>query len=544
MKSTKFDFCKISLSEFLVLFFQAIVLLILFFALGKGVDLTDEGLYFALSQPMQDNYFAQLNQNILFSLFYELTGISFGLKGLRLLKFLLLITSFFAIYPILKYYRVGRFWCFICFFGLFGHYAYFGQSLSYNTLTFFFYCIFLKYLFTHLFQSKNDFPAFWSGFFSSLAFVSKSTTGLLLLALGVVFFLILSWNLNRRFNFIKPTLIFISGFIIVQFFLSLLFVDYNFFEVIKNGLELGSYNSTHNKLSIIKYPLSAFKWILILMFSGFLLRLTLDSDKLNKKITYFLSTLILLLWFYLSHDRLDLYRFYEFSFLLFSYFLIGYSLKNMINFDFESIILLSILLISPLIVSFGTISYHFKGGVLYSFFLFVLLSILNRYEYDKSHFVKFGIIVIVLLLTSKIFLNTIYLPFKQPSLLSQLKPYTYLNERKILLPQNYYDYLTKLNHVFDKYTSKEDKILGLYEMPGDILLAGRYHAINPCFWEQYQLEFNLEKAESEGLLDKVKFVLSQEKIFPQLFRAETIVLLDSLHHPNFGSIYFSKVDRY
>jgi hypothetical protein len=261
------------------------------------------------------------------------------------------------------------------------------------------------------------------------------------------------------------------------------------------------------------------------------------------KVAFGILALSFFSWFFFSHDRLDLYRIYEFSFLTFTYLLIGFSLPKLKGLTILEFLLLFLILVSPLIVSFGTNSYYFKGGVLYVFFPFLLLSILNKESSSATPYLMVSSLVISVLIISKIFLNVIYIPFKQPSLLGELRPFNYFSDKEILLPISYNDYLTRLNQIFEKHTSKEDKILGLYEMPGDVLLAGRIHAINPCFWEPYQLEFYMKKAESEKILDEVEFILSYEKFSPKVFRADDIHLLDSLNHPNFGTIYFSKVNR-
>lgn len=527
-----------------LIFFIITVFFILFYSIDKGIDLTDEGLYLALSQPTQENYFAQLNQKVIFDIFYNFFGISFGLIGLRILKFIFLIVSFMAFYPLLNYFKIKLFWKIFCFFGLFSQYAYFSQSLSYNTLAFFFYCLFFSFLFIYIFYSKNLLFVLFAGVFASFAFLAKSTTGLLLVVFGLLFCLLLTFKLTKKHEAVLIFSSFLVGFSIMQFAFGLSSKEYNFFQTILNGFDLSSYNSTHNTLALLKYPLSSFRWIIVLILAGYFIRISIQEKKLNFKIILFLLGLSLFFWFILSHDRLDIYRTYEFSFLALTYLLIGFSMTSIVNFQLEKKLLLFLILISPLIVSFGTNSYYFKGGVLYSFFPFLILAILNNNIDIYSNYIKYIGLLVIILITSKIFLNVIYMPFKQPQLLGSFTKYSYLTDKSIYLPDSYNYYLTDLKQIFEKYTGTTDKILGLYEMPGDILLAGRFHAINPCFWEPYQLEFYLKKARESGMLSEVKFVLSKEIFSPSDFYGDELQVLDSLNHPNFGKIYFTQINRH
>lgn len=504
---------------------MAVILFFLGFAYDKGVDLTDEGLYLALSNPFQDNHYSQLNYNVLFQIIHDLTGISFDLKGLRILKFLLLFLVFFLSFPVFNYFKISGISRLFLAIGLTSNYAYFGQSLSYNTLAFFFFVCFLLIGFRHFFEKNSIYHFLLLGVFGSFSFMAKSTVGLMLIPTGLLLILCDFLETKNLKALGKHIILFLMGYFVLQILFGLVDQTYNFLDVIANGFELSGYTSTHNRGAILKYPISAFRWILILFAAGFCFRKSLQIVSKRTRFVNFLFSLCFLGYFFISHSDLNIYKIFEYFPLIMCYFFVGYftaELKTELISGKEKIFLL-ILLVSSLIVSFGTISYHFKGGILYLFFPFLLIAILiQKISYVRKINYNFLIIVLSFYLSIRVFLNIIYLPFKQPSLLGQMTSYRYNEGSEIKLPIVYVEYLKNLKESFNKHVPVDKGVIGFYEMPGDVILAGRYNGINPCLWEKYQWDFY-----------KSKYLFSNNYINENYILINTISEVDKLGFGNF-----------
>lgn len=522
---------------------MTLILICLGFGYDKGVDLTDEGLYLALSNPLQDNYFSQLNYNILFQIVHDSIGVLFDLKDLRVLKFLLLSLTFLLSFTVFNYFNISLLNRLFIAIGLSSHYAYFGQSLSYNTLAFFFFVCYLLIGFRHFFKEKNIYNFLFLGIFGSFSFMAKSTVGLLLIPIGLLLMLLDFMETKDLKTSIKQVFLFLLGYLGLQTLFAFVNLDYNYLEVISNGFELSGYTSTHGRGAILKYPFSAFRWILVLVAGGFCFRKSLQNVSNWAKILYFFSSLGFLFYFFISHSDLNLFKLFEYIPLITCYFFVGYLTAElkMSYFSGKEIVFLFILLVSALLVSFGTISYHFKGGILYLFFPFLLISILiERISHFKKAKSYFFIIFISFYLVIKIFVNIIYLPFKQPSLLGEMTSYRYYEGSEIKLPIIYADYLDNLKKSFNKFVPVDREVIGFYEKPGDIILAGRYNGINPCLWEKYQWDFYKSKYLMFGGSINDNYILVDS--IPQVKELGFIdfEVLDSLNHYSGKKVFLIK----
>jgi len=54
--------------------------------INRGFDVSDEGLYVLLAHPLQENQGGIFNYDLFFKLFHQITGIHFGIVGLRILR--------------------------------------------------------------------------------------------------------------------------------------------------------------------------------------------------------------------------------------------------------------------------------------------------------------------------------------------------------------------------------------------------------------------------------------------------------------------------
>jgi len=530
---------KFNLFEKVIVFLIIGIIFILIFSINKGFDLKDEGLHLALSNPYQENNFAQLNQNIFFNTINKILNVYPSIIGLRIIKIVLLIISYLLIWSVLRFFKVRRFFIFFYLIGIFGHYAYFSQSLSYNTLTYFFWICIIFLIFNYVYCHKSLFFIFFIGFISGLIFLVKSTVGILLIPL-ILFLLLLEWfDYKKNGILIVSISLFCFGFLCVQFSFS---SEINFLQVIENGFELSDFNSTHNTLSIIKYPLSAFRWVFVLFFSGFFLKRGIASYRAKQKNLSFVMFFVLFLYFILSHNKLDFSKSWEYLPLAVSYVLIGFLFSGMEinNLKRKDFIFFFIVFVSPLIISFGSNVYHFSSGIIHISFSFFLISIFyNNQKIKLPNYFNFIILGLSAIIFLRVAFNTIFSPFNQPSLLNELQSYSYYDGKSIMIPKSYHRYLTDLKKVLNKNVPESRSLLGLYEMPGDILLAGRYNYINPCVWEHYQYDFYIGLENKKNSIDSL-YILTRHFNAIEDLDLYPIEMLDSLMDYNNEKLYLIK----
>lgn len=533
--------------EYLIYILFFVLTLILIWSLNKGFDLSDEGLYLALSNTNVVNLDGQFNYDLFFKLFYQITNIKFDIINLRILKLILLLTVFLLYRVVFKYFKIDYLGQVFVGIGLFSSYTLFGQSLSYNTISFLFVALFNLIIFRHIFIKKSRISYFLTGSLSSLVFFSKSTVGLLLLAISIFLIILELFIKGERINKFG-ILFFLFSFCLVQFIFQLLFDQYSFLQVLENGVQLSERSNYYNRYSIIKYSLAALKWTFCLLLIGFLVfKILRTSLNIKIKSVFVLIVFILGFLFFNSHSNLFTFRFREYLIGLSTLIILGYyfgSLKfSSLSSPWIYFILFSFLL--PLVISFGSNYYFFRGISLYIFFWFLILAIIrsNFSEFENINFsFTFSMLTLSFLILYKVFINVVITPFKQPPLINELIIFKYYENSFIYLEKSQAKYLNDLRKVFDKHIPIDSNVTGLYQLPGDILIAGRQNFYNPCIWESTQYEFYKKKAIEKGLFPIKQYFLVNSVNEFQEFGKYDFVVLDSVVHYSNSKKYLLKVD--
>ncbi len=115
---------------------------------NRGFDISDEGLYVLLTDPLQENVAGIFNYDLFFKLVFRLAGYTFSLVELRILRLLLYLAGAWALAGFWKNIsgepkiRAELFW--VSSLGLFAGYAFLPPTLSYNSLTVVLICFWLR----------------------------------------------------------------------------------------------------------------------------------------------------------------------------------------------------------------------------------------------------------------------------------------------------------------------------------------------------------------------------------------------------------------
>ncbi|MDO9553114.1 hypothetical protein [Rhodonellum sp.] len=505
-----------------------------------GFDFSDEGLYLSLSNPKQINNYSQFNYDIFFKLTHLFFDVKFGLIELRIFRISILIILFFFTIKLIKKVENFQISTFILFLGFFSSYSHFKQTLSYNIIVLFIGILYSILIFKRFyFQSKNTSDYFLLGFLSSICFTVKSTSGLILFCL--VFLLIFSEKSSVS-NFLKNISYLIFSFSSIQFFLYLYGV--NFFEIIINGFELSQYDNTHNFVSLIRTPLAALKWIIVLIISGYVLKKSFFEYKLTLKLIYTLTSISLLLYFFISHTKLDFIKFFEYLPLILVYFLIGICFeKKLFNLEKRKFYICILFLLFPLVLLFGSNTYFFITGSVYLLFPLVAFYFL-KFNLTCLRLIGLQKLIFILLVASifiKILFNLVLYPFAQPTLLSKSKKFEYYNGSKfIYLEESQAVFLENLKFKVNEKVPSDREIISLYAMSGMVTLIDRINYLNPCVWEYDQWDFYQKKAFKDDLSkNELYFLIKNSEDIKQITNWK-FTKLDSVPINNNTQIYLLK----
>jgi hypothetical protein len=117
------------------------------FAMPRGFDISDEGLYVLLADPNQENIGGIFNYDLFFKVIYKFTGLEFGIIGLRIIR---LISYFIGAYGLALFWknffesqRLSSSIFLLALAGLFAGYGFLPPTLSYNSISVVAVCIWL-----------------------------------------------------------------------------------------------------------------------------------------------------------------------------------------------------------------------------------------------------------------------------------------------------------------------------------------------------------------------------------------------------------------
>ncbi|MBN7812929.1 hypothetical protein J0A68_18375 [Algoriphagus sp. H41] len=117
---------------------------------NRGFDISDEGLYVLLADPLQENQAGIFNYDLFFKLLFRATGYSFSLVELRILRLLSYLLGAWALAAFWKNIRsevkLSAEMFALCFLGLLFGYGFLPPTLSYNSLAVVLLCFWLYHV--------------------------------------------------------------------------------------------------------------------------------------------------------------------------------------------------------------------------------------------------------------------------------------------------------------------------------------------------------------------------------------------------------------
>ena len=467
----------------------------LFWSLDKGINLADEGLHYALSNPNTTNNNSLFNYDLFFKIFYKITKFEFGIISLRMLKFLLLVLLFILGLPIFNKNNFSVLDKLFLAIAIFCPYTFLTQSLSYNSICFILLLSYI-YLYTNLQNSsvsKQNVLSFLMAILSSLCFFSKPPLSLLMFGITYILTFI---NLSklRVVNLLVRCFLVTFGYVIVQFIFQHIFPDYSFIKVLNDGIQLSTYYESYNKFNLIKRLIVSFKWVFILSFIGLIIGYIFYKKKpsLLGIIISLIMIVVMLGYFFMSHLSSNEFNVFQYGLVIISAVALGFIMyfQKAKYFSMQKKILIVLLFIAPFICNLGSNVYFLRSGQQFIFFWFLLFVYLKNNSKTIPKYVSFvWYIIFSCFISIKIHNNVVVNPDNQPQLSSNFVTYNYGNESYIKIDKAQADYLINLKEKLNQYSPIRREIIGLYAMPGDILFTGYVNYYSPLIWDVFQFRF-------------------------------------------------------
>jgi hypothetical protein len=482
------------------------------FAMPRGFDISDEGLYVLLADPNQENIGGIFNYDLFFKVIYKFTGLEFGIIGLRIIR---LISYFIGAYGLALFWknffesqRLSSSIFLLALAGLFAGYGFLPPTLSYNSISVVAVCIWLGII-----SNPSLGPKSWLflGLIFLVLFYSKITACLLLGLISILYL-----GVEKEFSLTK-VFILISPWLIFECFCYFLFKENGMTRLTgENGFI--SQRQDYSTLLLIKYTLVGVFWSLI---SGvfFLVIGKLGDFSGKLKFGMFLiATLFLLFVFHKTRITEEWSHF----FLLVIFALISWQLgaSRILAFKTKRNFLFFVLICLPFLIHFGSNVYWMRLGIHYWVFWLFAFAILIQTKSIKfqTAFYQFTALSSLLLVITGIWIT----PFEGSYLWDSRFAWEYKTGKTILLARPQIDFLNKLKSEIEPIES--GNMASLYMNPGLLYLLDRTSPHIPGYWKPSQAKTFFENGDQLELIlfnqlgsfpfDQKKWKIKNELIQP------------------------------
>ncbi|TXE08808.1 hypothetical protein [Algoriphagus aquimarinus] len=484
--------------------FTSLSLLLILFAVNRGFDISDEGLYALLSLPEQENIAGIFNYDLFFKLFYKLTGIQFGIVGLRLLRLFLYLSAALSLTYFWKTFtqadRLSFKHYLLALLGLFAGYGFLPQSLSYNSLSVVIACFWLTLI---SIRNKTTTQYLLIGLLLACMAYTKITASL---GLGMITILWMIYGKQFKWTYILGLLIPLA---IIESILYLTLGDFALSRLVEARQMMG-HRAEYSFLLLLKYSIVGFSWLALVSIPFFIAgKLHTSAPKLKYTILFIALILLGCIAYFTAITQE-----WNHLVLLLTVAVLAYFAPRL---SFESIsshqrFLLATLLLLPFLLHLGSNVYWLRLGIHYWVF-WVLAALyvgsLIHARLAKQMSVAVGVLTLIMVV------NGIWIhPFQQEPLWMATQKWSYGNGKSIKLTKKQLDLLTAI----EPFAQDQDQLLAFYRIPGIPYLLDKTSPKSPGFWTKSQTEY----------------------FFPSGYQAEVLLFypLDSL--PSFVKSDFSK----
>jgi hypothetical protein len=487
--------------------------LVVIFAIPRGLDFSDEGLYVLLADPRQENIGGIFNYDLFFKFIFRFTGLEFGIKGLRILR---LLSYFLGALSLSIFWKniqgakqISSTIFLLALAGLFAGYGFLPLSLSYNSISVVGVCLWLGIISKRKLTQKDW---LWLGIVFLILFYAKVTVCLVFGFLTLIYF-----GINKE-PFYKKLVLLVAPFLILECLFFILFQD-NALLRLTGPQGFLQQRQDYGGFLLIKYTAVGIFWSFLGVFMFWISgKLKQNSNKLYYPLLG-LAFITLILVFYWTRITAEWSHIFLLSSLAYIVWYMGQS--NEINSNTKTRSLIFILLAIPFLLHFGSNVYWMRLGIHYWVFWIFATALLIQNQSPKFQQSYYQIASGASLLI--VIIGVWISPFEGKFLWQSNHIWKYKEGKEILLSVQQIEILRKLEKEIGSI--KSEKIASLYMNPGILYLLDRHSPHIPGYWKPSQAHAFLGTG---GNLDMILF--NQRDTFP--FDQKTWIVKDEMILPN------------
>ena len=459
------------MTNFLLCVSFIICLALLICGIDRGFEISDEGFYMLLSVPAQANENGIINYDLFFKLFYQLTGHTFSLIEMRLLRLFGYFLGAFALTQFLKNQfeiSLSKPQLFLLStLGLFSGYAFLPPTLSYNSLTVVLSCLWLWSVFSV--QASTYSRGLSLGIILALLVYVKVTVALILFLFSIGI-----WVNKKQFSLTSLGLVFVP-FLILELIFSTVLGEFASDRLL-SGIPLNSSRSGYGIIPMIKSPLLGLVFSVCTLLIGWMLA-KIKSKSFPIQVGVLIFSAGIFFWIIrFTHITEEWNHVVMLGTSVFLGFLWGTS-KSGINFSLEEMTLFLL----PFLLHFGSNVYWMRIGIHYWVF-WVLLIFLNPNVF------KIGVTSVCFLILYLVFNGVWWHPFGHESPLWSAKTELEIDGEIINVDPKVVTAVVQIRD-FGKIEGLT-QVQAIYRIPGLIWLSGYQIPQLIGTWDKVQLESN------------------------------------------------------
>jgi hypothetical protein len=471
------------------------------YAIPRGFDFSDEGLYVGMANPFQSNEFGVLNYDLFFKLLHRLFKFELGIIELRIIRlFFYALAAFFLVrcsqlgqsYEKIWVYRIFLF-LILC-----SGFAFLPMSLSYNSMTVVLGSIYLSLFVSAFLKKEQDLQlSLGMGVCIALLFYFKISVAFLLFINTFIFLLI-----SRTAKF-KNLSAFIFPLLATELMFWIMLKDCASIRIVE-GIEILQHRDGYSFARLLKTNMVGLFWVLITFCLGFIFKV---AGKIKSVVTKWVVYFLLLISVLGINKLTSITGEFVYSFMIIIVFLMGMLFqKNFFKIEAaQKRILILILFFYPFILHFGSNVYFLRMGIHYAFSWAIMLLLLVGNS-ENSSFLRIGLLVVLFpFLVDGVLLR----PFEIEPIWKQKQTYTYRNNKMIFISNDQKEILDELNEIFLKINPKQEDVLPIYANPGIIYLLGYNLPVSPGIWDYEYL-----KAIYNEKIDVSIVLINDRDVFP------------------------------
>jgi hypothetical protein len=480
--------------------------------INRGFDISDEGLYVLLADPRQQNLAGIFNYDLFFKAIYRLSGYSFTVVELRVVRLLSYFMAAFALASFWKNIsgqskiRQEIFW--LSCLGLFSGYAFLPSTLSYNSLT----VVLTSFWLFLISKEQKTLPTILLlGLLIAGWVYVKISLVLVFLPLTVV--ILIFWQKHRPVSLV--------WLVLPLIFLELLFqiiLGENAWLRLLEGIPLNSQRNGYQIALMVKSIAVGGFWIFISGAIFFGIAFFRKSESSLYPTMKYISIYGVCLIGFFTHITEEWNHLFLLAFAAFFGYQAGLGNFKPTQTNFWAILLILL----PFLLHFGSNVYWLRIGIQYLvFWVLAARWIVHRLDWE----LKLAVMVMSIFL---VFNGIWWHPFGHEKPLWSHKIEWQVNENSHLLIDPELRDIAKEVKAFQMQYSQSD-LLTAYRIPGIAYLVGSTLPISPSIWEKRQTEALFSQKPPMMVYNKLED-LPENWIFKHqrklgVFRSDTLQIL-------------------